>query len=254
MKINCIAVDDEPLALKKMKQYIERVELLNLMALFDKGVDAVNFLKQHRVDVVFLDIQMNDLSGIDLLETMSNKPLIVFTTAYEDYAVQGYELNITDYLLKPISFKRFLKTVDKVVDIIQLRADRHPETRPSESVPENDYIFVKVNSKMQKLLFEDIHYIEAMKDYVRIRTTGGRILVLSNIKSFMEKLPANRFLRIHKSYAIALDKILETETGGDSRAGYSNREYLPESVDRRPEKERSNLKWLLPNGVCFRIR
>ena len=207
MKINCIAVDDEPLALKKMKQYIERVELLNLMALFDKGVDAVNFLKQHRVDVVFLDIQMNDLSGIDLLETMSNKPLIVFTTAYEDYAVQGYELNITDYLLKPISFKRFLKTVDKVVDIIQLRADRHPETRPSESVPENDYIFVKVNSKMQKLLFEDIHYIEAMKDYVRIRTTGGRILVLSNIKSFMEKLPANRFLRIHKSYAIALDKI-----------------------------------------------
>jgi two-component system, LytTR family, response regulator len=208
MKINCIAVDDEPLALKKMKQYIERVEILNLLALLDKGIDAINYIRQNPVDLVFLDIQMNDLTGIDMLESLSRKPMIIFTTAYENYALQSYELNATDYLLKPISFKRFLKAVDKVAERVQAKNGlTRPEPENNKSPEQNEYLFLKVDNKMQKLQFADILYIEAMKDYVKIWTPSGKILTLCNIKNFLEKLPENRFLRIHKSYAISLDKI-----------------------------------------------
>lgn len=208
MKINCIAVDDEPLALEKMEDYIKRVDFLNLLGLIDNGVDAINFIKQNKVDLVFLDIQMNDLSGIDLLETLSVKPIIVFTTAYENYALQGYELNVTDYLLKPISFKRFLKAIDIVAEVFSTR-NNYPKTGPAEENETNqqDSIFIKSEGKMQRIIFNDILYIEAMKDYVKIWTPSGKIICLSNIKNFIEKLPASQFLRIHKSYAIALDKI-----------------------------------------------
>jgi len=208
MKINCIAVDDEPLALKKMKQYIGRVDFLNLVALIDNAVDAINFIKQNKVDLVFLDIQMNDLTGIEMLESISSKPLIIFTTAYENYALQGYELNITDYLLKPISFKRFLKAVDKVTEVIQTKNNtQSTEQNEISKTTANEYVFIKTDKKMQKVLFDEILYIEAMKDYVKIWTKTDRIITLSNIKNFMEKLPAEHFIRIHKSYAIALDKI-----------------------------------------------
>lgn len=208
MQINCIAVDDEPLALKKMKQYIEKVDLLNCLAYIDNGIDAINFIKQNKIDLVFLDIQMNDLSGIELLETLTNKPKIVFTTAYESYALQGYELNITDYLLKPISFKRFLKSIDKVADLVNVKNDESKnQTTFKTDIPENEHIFLKVDNKMQKILFKDILYVEAMKDYVKIWTTTGKIIFLCNIKSFMERIPDNQFVRIHKSYAIAFNKI-----------------------------------------------
>ena len=208
MNINCIAVDDEPLALKKMKQYIERVDFLNLLALIDNGVDAINFIKQHKVDLVFLDIQMNDLTGIEMLESLSSKPLIIFTTAYENYALQGYELNITDYLLKPISFKRFLKAVDKVTEIIKTTYNaKGIEQNETSEAPGNEYLFVKADNKMKKVSFDKILYIEAMKDYVKIWTSTDKTLTLCNMKNFLEKLPADRFIRIHKSYSIALDKI-----------------------------------------------
>lgn len=208
MKINCIAVDDEPLALKKMKQYIERIDFLNLLALIDNGVDAISFIKQNKVELVFLDIQMNDLSGIEMLESISTKPLIVFTTAYENYALQGYELNITDYLLKPISFKRFLKAVDKVTETLQTTTGtQHADILSDTKTTSSKYIFVKTNNKMQKVLFDEILYIEAMKDYVKIWTQTDRIITLCNIKNFMENLPVDSFIRIHKSFAVALDKI-----------------------------------------------
>jgi len=208
MKINCIAVDDEPLALEKMEEYIKRVDFLNLLVLIDNGVDAINFIKQNKVDLVFLDIQMNDLSGIELLETLSVKPIIVFTTAYENYALQGYELNVTDYLLKPISFKRFLKAIDKVAEIFQAKNNQYfDKSLKNNQTNEQDFIFVKTNGKMQKIVFKDILYIEAMKDYVKIWTSSGKIVSLCNIKNFIEKLPSNQFLRIHKSYAVSLDKI-----------------------------------------------
>jgi two-component system LytT family response regulator len=208
MKINCIAVDDEPLALEKMEEYIRRIDFLNLIALIDNGIDAVNFIKQNHVDLVFLDIQMNDLSGIDLLETLSVKPIIVFTTAYENYALQGYELSVTDYLLKPISFKRFLMAVDKVVEVFNAKNTKPTNNLSVENQTEApDSIFIKAEGKMQRIVFNDILYIEAMKDYVKIWTPAGKILCLNNIKNFMEKLPASQFIRIHKSYAVALDKI-----------------------------------------------
>jgi len=182
MKINCIAVDDEPLALKKMKQYIGRVDFLNLVALIDNAVDAINFIKQNKVDLVFLDIQMNDLTGIEMLESISSKPLIIFTTAYENYALQGYELNITDYLLKPISFKRFLKAVDKVTEVIQTKNNtQSTEQNEISKTTANEYVFIKTDKKMQKVLFDEILYIEAMKDYVKIWTKTDRSLKLIDI-------------------------------------------------------------------------
>ncbi len=208
MIINCIAVDDEPLALEKMEGYIKRVDFLNLVGLIDNGVEAINFIKQNQVDLVFLDIQMNDLSGIELLETLSVKPIIVYTTAYENYALQGYELNVTDYLLKPISFKRFLMAVDKVAEIFNAKNTKSTNKPTVENLTEGpDSIFIKSEGKMQRIVFNDILYIEAMKDYVKIWTPTGKILCLNNIKNFMEKLPAKQFIRIHKSYAVALSKI-----------------------------------------------
>ncbi len=208
MKISCIAVDDEPLALKKMKQYIKRVDFLHLSALLDNAVDAISYIKQNKVDLIFLDIQMNDLSGIEMLESISSKPIVVFTTAYESYALQGYELNITDYLLKPISFKRFLKAVDKVADILNTKNVRPGiVTQEVSKDDSNEYIFVKTDNKMQKVSYDEILYIEAMKDYVKVWTQTDRIITLCNIKNFMEKLPADRFIRIHKSFAVAFDKI-----------------------------------------------
>ena len=208
MKINCIAVDDEPLALKKMKQYIEKVDFLNLLDLIDNGVEAINYIKQHQVDLVFLDIQMNDLTGIEMLESISRKPLIVFTTAYEDYALQGYELDVTDYLLKPISFKRFLKAIDKVSEIIRQRNPGSLEGFEYKNKEmQIDHLFIKTNNKMQRIDFNDILYVEAMKDYVKIYTYKEKLITLCNIKNFLEKLPKDKFVRIHKSYVVSLNKI-----------------------------------------------
>ena len=208
MKINCIAVDDEPLALKKMKQYIERVEFLNLLALIGNGVDAINFIKQNKVDLVFLDIQMNDLTGIDILESLSTKPLIIFTTAYENYALQGYELSITDYLLKPISFKRFIQAIDKVTEIINVKnSEQRSIPEEVETKKNEDYLFIKTDNKMKKIAYDDILYIEAMKDYTRIWTMSDKILTLCNIKNFLKKLPSDSFIRIHKSFAVSVNKI-----------------------------------------------
>lgn len=208
MKINCIAVDDEPLALVKMKDFIEKVEFLHLLNLISSGVEAASYLRKEKVDLLFLDIQMSDLSGIGLLKTLNSTPIVILTSAYEDYALEGYEYNVCDYLLKPISFTRFMKAVN-------LAAETHLTSHLTSSLQFNgelkqpglDHIFIKATNKLQKVYFDDILFIEAMKDYVKIKTRHDLIISLNNLKSFLEKLPQNRFVRIHKSFAIAVDKI-----------------------------------------------
>ncbi len=211
MKIKCIAVDDEPLALGKMSAFIEKVPYLDLLGTFDNGFDAMNFLRQNEVDLMFLDIQMDELTGIQLLEVLTQRPKIIFTTAYDQYAIKGYELDVTDYLLKPISFKRFLMAVEKVYNIIKDNTEKEttksPEAPSITGIDKDSYILVRSEYRLQKIKLDDILYIEGMKDYSRIYTPAQKIMTLQNLKKIEEVLPTPPFFRVHKSYIISANKV-----------------------------------------------
>ena len=208
MKINCIAIDDEPLALEKIREYIRRIGYLNLLRCFDNAIDAMDFMKTAKVELVFLDIQMEELTGIQMLESLHKRPKVVLTTAYDEYALKSYELEVCDYLLKPISFQRFLQACEKVYD--QLFPVRKPDLsipEPGSSEASKGYFFVKNGNITQKINFEDILFVEGMKDYLRIWTTKERVMTLLSFKKLLEALPPDGFIRIHKSYLVALNKI-----------------------------------------------
>ena len=213
MKLNCIAIDDEPLALEKMQQYIGKVDYLNLLQTFDSGVDALNFLKNNTVDLMFLDIQMEDLTGIQLLEAVIVKPKVIITTAYESYAIKGYELDVSDYLLKPISLQRFIKSVDKIYN--KLTEDSSNPDRVSVGDTDNkkkdDFIFVKTEYRIEKINFKDILYVEGMKDYLQIHTEDKKIMTLLSFNKLLKHLPADNFIRVHKSYVVSVNKIKSVE-------------------------------------------
>jgi DNA-binding LytR/AlgR family response regulator len=214
MKINCIAVDDEPLALEIVKDYCAKVPFLNLIQTFDNAIDTMEFLRNNCVDLIFLDIQMEDLTGIQLLNALKVKPHVIMTTAYDNYAIQGFDLDVTDYLLKPISFERFLKGVNKVYDRMQINANI-PEGKQvtgyqAEAV-ERDYFFVKTETKIEKITTSEVLYIEGMGDYWRIVTNTKRIMTLMNARGMEEVLPEHRFCRVHRSYFVALNKIESIE-------------------------------------------
>lgn len=196
MKINCIIIEDEPPALKRTKEYVSKIPYLNLLQSFDNGFEALGFLKQHPVDLIFLDINMDELSGIQLLESLAIKPLVIVTTAYNEYALKGYELSVTDYLLKPFSIERFIQAVDKV--FAQL-SKPHAEER--------DFFFVKSDYKIEKIFFKDILFIEGMRDYRSIQMPTRRVLTPQTFSDLETDLPASTFCRVHKSYLVALDKI-----------------------------------------------
>ena len=211
--MNVIIVDDEPLALDVLETYIQRMPDLTLVARCNNAFEANDALKNHEIDLMFLDIQMPQLTGIEFLKTLSKPPMVVFTTAYPNYAVEGFELNALDYLLKPISTDRFMKAVNKANEQYALH---HKDAAPASSensirvgtdVGETDYIFVKSDKKLVRVRFADILYIEGLKDYVIIRTETGRVISLQTMKSLEDKLPFNQFVRIHRSYIVGMDKI-----------------------------------------------
>jgi DNA-binding LytR/AlgR family response regulator len=211
MKIRCIAVDDEPLALEKMRKYISRVEYLDAVAEFDNGLDVLNFLKDHVVDLIFLDIQMADLTGIQLIEILKDPPQIILTTAYSEYALKGFELEVTDYLLKPISFDRFLKSVEKVYQRLSLPAAHTPHEDNSSEKKVKEFIFIKADYKLYKVRFDEILYIEGMKDYLRIVTPSRKYMTLTSFAKLEKFLPDDLFIRIHRSYIVSLGKIEHIE-------------------------------------------
>lgn len=224
MKINCIAIDDEPLALDKIRAYIKRIGYLTLLESFDNAIDALEFIKSHKVDLIFLDIQMDELSGIQMLEALHIKPRVILTTAYDEYALKGYELDVCDYLLKPISFQRFLQACEKAYDQI------YPTKKADISVPDPNsteaskgYFFVKNGNITQKINFEDILFVEGVKDYLRIWTTKEKVMTLLSFKKLADALPSSGFIRIHKSYLISIDKIESIERNRVIIAG----EHLP---------------------------
>lgn len=202
--INVIIVDDEPLALDIMETYVEQLPELNLVKRCENALEAREVLKSNDVDIIFLDIQMPELTGIDFVKTLANPPLIVFSTAFPNFAVDGFELNAVDYLLKPVSFDRFKKAVQKCIEKM--------ETKPAKSIMEpeetqQDYIFVKADKKLIKVKYSDILYIEGLKDYVIIRTETGRVITLQTMKSLEDKMPMKTFMRVHRSYIVNVDKI-----------------------------------------------
>jgi two-component system, LytTR family, response regulator len=208
MKINCITVDDEPPALMQMEDYISRVPFLNLMKAFDNGMETLEFLKSNEVDLIFLDIEMEGLTGIQLLKVLKNKPRVILTTAYDRYAIQAFDLDVSDYLLKPISFERFLKAVEKVYESVQEKKQPAVMVQPQE---ERTYMFVKTEYRMQRVDYKDILYIEGLKEYLIIKTVTGRVITLQSFKKMEEMLPPVNFLRVHKSYMVAMDKIESIE-------------------------------------------
>lgn len=214
MKINCIAIDDEPLALDIIKDYAQKVSFLNLIQTFDNALESLDFLKQNKVELLFLDIQMDDLTGIQLLNIIKQKPLVIFTTAYDKFALQGYDLDALDYLLKPISFERFLRAIDKAYD--RLSSKMEPTATENglkvlPNTPNDGYFFVKTEFHLEKVKFCDILFIEGMGDYLLIQTQTSRIMTLQNFKKIEDILPGGQFQRVHKSYIVALDKINKIE-------------------------------------------
>jgi DNA-binding LytR/AlgR family response regulator len=214
MKINCIAVDDEPLALEIIQEYCAKVPFLNLMKAFDNAIDTMEYLRNNRVDLILLDIQMEDLTGIQLLNALKVKPYVIMTTAYDNYALQGYDLDVTDYLLKPFSFERFLKGINKVYDHMQnetIIPDSRQTTTFSSTSAEKEYFFVKTETHLEKVTTSDVLYIEGMGDYWRIVTKNKRIMTLMNAGGIEDVLPENHFCRVHRSYFVAISKIESIE-------------------------------------------
>lgn len=201
--MNVIIVDDEPLALDILETYLEQLPELNLVARCENAMEARAVLKEHKVDAIFLDIQMPGMTGIDFAKTLADPPLIVFTTAFPNFALEGFELNAVDYLLKPVSFDRFKKAVQKCFEKIE----SNPKSNQDLEEIKQDYIFVKADKKLIKVKYSDILYIEGLKDYVIIRTETGRVITLQTMKSLEDKMPANKFMRVHRSYIVNIDKI-----------------------------------------------
>jgi DNA-binding LytR/AlgR family response regulator len=201
--MKCIIVDDEPLAIEIMESYVSKVEQLHLEGTFRNAVSAFTFLQQHPVDLIFLDIQMPKLSGIDFLKTLKNPPKVIFTTAFRDYALDGFELEVADYLLKPIPFDRFLKAVGKVLH--QLVPQPAPTSAKAD--PNDNYVYFKVDKKMIKVRMSEILFIESIKDYVKVKTNDKEIVTQQKISYLEESLPKENFLRIHRSFIVNREKI-----------------------------------------------
>ncbi|MEL6634516.1 MAG: LytTR family DNA-binding domain-containing protein [Bacteroidota bacterium] len=220
MSLRCIIVDDEPLALDVLESYIEKIDGLEMVARLDNAVDAFNFLNRHTIDLLFLDIQMPKLTGIELLKNISHKPKVIFTTAYRDYALQGYELDVVDYLLKPISFDRFLRAVNKVYQINQSKQEQVTQYLAPDVQPyAESFIYLKSDKKMVKVLLKEILYIESLKDYVRVFSPDKSVTAYQRISYMEEKLPEDKFIRIHRSFIISLDKVEAYSAGFVEIAG-----------------------------------
>jgi two-component system LytT family response regulator len=204
--LNCIAIDDEPSALKVIKDYCSKIQSVNLVGTFTNPYEAIYTLNNDQIDLIFLDIVMPQISGPEFLKTLYNPPMVIFTTAYKEYAFEAFENDAIDYLLKPLGFDRFLKAVNKAFQMLRII---NPVTALNEETSAvcSGFLMVKVEYTTIRVDLNDILYIEGLKDYVKIHTEGKHILTKTTMKNIMEKLPSGSFLRVHKSYIISLDKI-----------------------------------------------
>ncbi len=220
--MKCIAIDDEPLALNVIKDFCSKIDFLELEGSFFNAIDASKAINDKNIDLIFIDINMPNLSGLDFVKTLKNPPLIIFTTAYAEHALKGYELNAIDYLLKPIPFDRFFQAVNKAYEFFQLKNANPTETvhvAPGE--PNQSYILVKAEYATVRVDLAEILFIEGIKDYVKIKMGDRQVLTKCTMKAMEEKLPSENFIRVHKSYIISMEKIDKIE---------NNRVYIGSAI------------------------
>lgn len=206
--MTCVIIDDEPLAREILAGYMKKLGYVNLIGSFNNAIDAQEFLKTNKVDTLFLDIEMPEMSGIDLLRSLPHAPITVFTTAFRDYAFEGFELGVIDFLLKPISLSRFMTSLEKIKDFLSLKADNAGFEIDSG---EPAFVFVKSGVQKIKLFFADVTHIQGLKDYAIIHAMTGKIVVKGSVKSMQQLFPAAQFIRVHKSFIVAKEKIRRIE-------------------------------------------
>lgn len=213
MKIRCLVIDDERLAREYLKNYITKIPQLELVGDFNSPLKAIDLIKNNEVDLLFLDIQMPDITGINFMKSLDNKPEVIFTTAYQEYAIEGFNINAIDYLLKPFSFERFFKAVNKVIDKFDLMDGKTSEPTPILFPKESNhqYLTIKADRKLYKINFTNIKYIEGQRAYVTFHTDKKKITALASLKDLEEALPKQDFIRIHKSYIVSVKEILSLE-------------------------------------------
>jgi DNA-binding LytR/AlgR family response regulator len=209
--MNCIVIDDEPLARQGMQMHIKNMPQLTLMGSFSNPLDAVSILQQNTIDLIFLDINMPEMSGLDFVKTLVHSPLVIFATAYPQYALDSYDLDAVDYLLKPIRFERFVKAVNKAQNYMDLLQSSESNETHIESV-NHDFIYIKADRKYFKVAFKDILYIEGLKDYVIIHTPVRKVVTAMNLKTIFDQLPPSVFARISKSYIVNTEHIVSFDT------------------------------------------
>ncbi len=210
MNINCLIVDDEQLARGLLESYISKIPYLTLKKSCKSALEAIECLQKGDIDLMFLDIQMPDISGIEFLKTLKKKPLVIFTTAYKEFALDGYALDVIDYMLKPISFDRFLQGTNKALEqtkLIKIASDTTNRTEEMDRTYHESHIQLKSNHKIYKVKYHDILYVEGLKEYVSFYTLNRKIVVLESLKRLEEVLPKNKFLRVHKSYIVNFEKV-----------------------------------------------
>lgn len=212
-RINCIVIDDEPLARKGLKEYIADVDFLNLIGEFDNALKAADIISKGEAQLLLLDIQMPKITGLEFFKTLTNAPPVIFTTAYPQFALEGFEVNALDYLVKPISFERFLKGALKAREYYEIR-----EKNMADSDVSSDHFFIKADNKLVKIPYDDVLVAEALQNYVLIHTTTKKYMTYLTFKSVEDYLPVDKFIKVHKSYIIAADKI-ESIEGSDIRIG-----------------------------------
>jgi DNA-binding LytR/AlgR family response regulator len=206
LKLNCVIVEDEPLARRLITDYVNKVPTLNLIEACSNPLDAIEVLRKNTVDLLFLDVQMPEITGITLLKSLQKRPMVILTTAYSEYALEGYELDVVDYLLKPITFERFLRAVDKATQRIDSKLP--PPQQEKISVEQSPaFVFVKDGTKLVKIKLDDILYVEGLKDYVTIHTRLQKVVSLQRLKALETQLPSEKFIRIHNSFIVALHAI-----------------------------------------------
>src|SRR6185503_1189094 len=207
-KINCIIADDEALAREVIESHIQKIERLQLAAVCSNGIEVFNKLKSKPADLLFLDIQMPQLTGIELLRTLKNPPAVIITTAYREFAIEGYELNVIDYLLKPVSFERFLKAIDKYELLTNPAQAKIALSEVSMKADDSKaFIYIKSDKRMVRVMLRELLYIEGLKDYLKVHTIAGSIITYQTLTYFEEKLSNDHFMRVHRSYIVSLDHI-----------------------------------------------
>lgn len=204
--MNCVIIDDEPIARKLLDEYIAETDFLKLVGIAENPLKAINLINEQEVDLIFLDINMPKMNGLDFLRSATNLPMVIMTTAYGQYALDGFEMAVVDYLVKPFSLERFLKATGKALELKSLKLKK-----PASEKAEPEYFYVKCNGKIERVLYDELLYVEAMANYVTIYTRNGKLIVYLTIKGILDNLPSETFLQVHKSYIVNVDKIKTIE-------------------------------------------